>query len=50
MGVLLTPRFDAGELGEWFRLWIEGRVPAILELQKRVAEKLRPKLFEHSSL
>lgn len=44
------PRFDARELGEWLRLWITGRVPAILEPQKGVAEKLRRKPFEHSLL
>ncbi|MFY3807823.1 hypothetical protein, partial [Escherichia coli] len=33
-GFSSTPRFGAGQLGEWFRLWIPGREPTILEEQK----------------
>lgn len=33
-GCFVHPRFDARELGEWFRLWITGRAPVILELGK----------------
>ncbi|MEV1046908.1 hypothetical protein [Streptomyces sp. NPDC049916] len=50
MGVSFTPRFDAGELGEWFHLWITAWMPAILELGKRVAERVRLKPSDLSSL
>lgn len=34
MSVSFTHRFGARELGEWFRLWIPGRAPVILEQRK----------------
>ncbi|AGJ59348.1 hypothetical protein F750_6924 [Streptomyces sp. PAMC 26508] len=44
MAVSFTPRFRAGELGEWFRPWIPGRALAILEQRKGNPDHAGPNL------
>ncbi|MFE1250254.1 hypothetical protein [Streptomyces sp. NPDC058735] len=45
VGVSFTPRFDAGELGEWFRVWITARATVTLESRKGGGRKTSAETF-----